>query len=164
MRTLKQKLIVSLMISLAILSIVGNNLTKQNERRETALKIFSLSNSCNKYMEGVDFNKPVKVIHIKIGDEFIQYQTKSAPQGNFYGVIGSTPDELGISEKGYDPKTKKVVMKEMRIYKAVRENIALSSYAAPVKDDHSTPEIETQTKGGKEQLFALCKPCFILTK
>lgn len=113
-----------------------------------------------KYLNGIDFKKPVEIFHIKKGDVFIQYQIPGAPQGNFYGLKDSTPSELGISDVGYDPIKKKVVKKEKRTYTSIKNFDALSSYAAPVIDKWSTPEIETQTEGSKLQIFTTCKKCF----
>ena len=112
------------------------------------------------YMDGIDLSKPVKVFHIKKGDVFIQYQLAGAPQGNFYGLEGSTPSELGINEIGWDEEESIVVKKELRLYIATKDFDALSSYAAAVVDDWSTPEDETQTEGTAIQLFTTCKPCF----
>lgn len=114
----------------------------------------------NKYLKGIDLRKPVTLMDIKKGDVFIQYQVPNGPQGNFYGLQNSTPTELGISNRGYDYKTKSVVIKEKRTYMATRNFSALASYADSVVDDWSTPEIETQTEGKKLQIFTICKPCF----
>ena len=112
------------------------------------------------YMDAIDYSKPVKVFHIKKGDIFIQYQIPGAAQGNFYGLEGSTPTELGINEFGYDKDSKLKIKKEKRIYVATKDFDALSSFAAAVTDDWSTPEDETQTEGSAIQIFTTCKPCF----
>jgi hypothetical protein len=98
--------------------------------------------------------------HVKQGDKFIQYQLPNAPQGNFYALEGSTPSGLGISSHGYVQKWNMLVPKEKRVYVALRDFDMLSSYAAPVVDNWSTPKIETQTKGRELQFFTTCKKCF----
>lgn len=113
-----------------------------------------------KYMKGINFNKPVRMYKVKKGDIFIQYQVAGAPQGNFYALEGSSPTELGINDFGIDITTGLMVRKRMRVYIAIKDFTLLSSYAAAVIDDWSTPEDETQTKGNKLQLFTTCKPCF----
>lgn len=113
-----------------------------------------------RYMRGISFNKPVKMFMVKKGDRFIQWQVPNAPQGNFYGLYGSMPTELGINVIGVDPVTGNRIFKEMRVYIATIDFSMLSSYSAPVKDDWSTPEDETQTEGKKLQFFTTCKVCF----
>lgn len=165
MRSLKQKIIIALMILATVLSIAYNRHEKRSERQDLASKVFSVTGpDFFKYIDGIDLNRPVRMYPINTGDLFIQYQVPGAPQGNFYGLFGSTPDELGISSVGFDFKNNRIVDKEMLMYEATRRMDVLSSYAAPVKDDWSTKEIETQTKGSALQLFSDCKPCFVLVE
>jgi len=163
MKSLKRNVIISLMILSSITSIAYNHYDKRNERKKLAIEILSTNiHDFQKYLNGIDFNKPVTLYHLNTGDIVIQYQVPGAPQGNFYGFINSKPDELGISAVGFDFDQNKIVKKEARMYEVVRNIDALSSYAAPVKDDWSTREIETQTKGTALQLFSDCKVCFKL--
>jgi hypothetical protein len=98
--------------------------------------------------------------YIEKGTKLIQYQIPNAEQGNFYALPFATPSKLGISDKGYDAKSKSIVKKERRVYYATKDFKVLASYAAPVVDDWSTPEIETQTEGSELQFFTTCKSCF----
>ena len=152
---------------LAVLVAVSFNEMRRHERYVENFKLASevlliqvSVDDANKYLHGMDLSKPVEIMHIKVGDRFIQYQVPGAPQGNFYAREGSTPSQLGISPMGYDAQSKMNVRKQKRTYEAVKEVDALSSYAAPVVDDWSTPEIETQTEGHQLQIFSTCKPCF----
>ena len=162
----KRHLIISLMLFSVLVAVSFNEM----KRRDQYMDNFKLASEvlvmqvpvddANKYLHGMDMSKPVEMIHIKVGDRFIQYQVPGAPQGNFYALEGSTPTQLGISPMGYDPKTKTNIQKQKRVYKAIKEFDALSTYARPVVDNWSTPEIETQTEGKQLQIFTTCKPCF----
>jgi len=157
----KRKIIIGLMIMAVGISVLFHKHQIMEQRKLTVMNEFVLAHvDPDKYMQAIDYSKPVVVYHINKGDKFIQYQVPGAPQGNFYALEGSTPTELGISDVGWDPKSEKVVKKEMRIYTATKDFDVLSSYSAPVVDNWSTPEIETQTTGHKLQLFTTCKPCF----
>ena len=113
----------------------------------------------NKLLKGIDYKKPVYIITIKKGTRLIQYQTPNSKQGNFYGYENSTPNDLGISPFGWDPIEKRVMEKEKRYYIATQDFKGLVSYTAPIVDDWSTPEIETQTSGHSIQVFTSCKAC-----
>jgi len=152
---------VSLMILVTFLVVGFSYLNKINERRELAVEFFKSENiSPDQYLKSIDFTKPVKIYHVNEGDFFAQYQIPRATQGNFYALEISTPSQLGISMIGYDKIDKTNVTKEHRIYIATRNFEVLSSYAAPIIDDWSTPEIETQTSGTALQFFTTCKSCF----
>jgi len=153
------------LMAIAVVFAVTFNETKRsnmNQRRHYASLVIQseIKESPTRYLKGIDFKRPVKLWDLKEGDVVIQYQTPSAPQGNFYGFLGSKPTDLGISEFGIDPNTGLKVKKRLRVYVVTRDMDVLSSYAAPVKDDWSTPEDETQTRGNKLQLFSSCKECF----
>jgi hypothetical protein len=130
-------------------------------KNKLTAKLFLItSNTSLSVMEGMDLIKSVRVYEAQEGEVFIQYQTPNSQQGDFYGLPGSTPTGLGISEVGYDPQLKKVVEKEKRTYKVVKKTDMLASYASPVIDNWSTPEIETKTGGRERQFFSKCKECF----
>jgi hypothetical protein len=157
----KNKVILLIMAIAIILAININQIKKHYARQEMARVVFVASNvPVEYYMKGINFSKPVIMFHIKEGDVLIQYQTPNALQGNFYAQPGSKPDELGISEMGYDPVKKTNVLKQVRIYIAVKDTKVLLSYAASIEDNWSTPENEERT-GGSIQIFTACKKCFM---
>lgn len=157
---LKNKIILVITVLLLILAINVHKMRRNFANFATAQTAFVEAGvSAEKYMAGIDFDKPVRIYKVKKGDIFIQFQIPGAPQGNFYGLEGSLPTELGINENGLDAAGR-VIRKEMRIYVATRDFDVLSSFAAPVKDDWSTPEDESRTEGKKQQFFTTCKPCF----
>jgi len=158
---MKRNIQIGIMIVAVLFAVCYNQYQLRHHNEEIAVSYFITNHiKSNMYMDGIDFSKPVKVFHIKKGDVFIQYQIPSAPQGNFYGLEGASPSELGINEFGYDKMHNIPVKKLKRVYVATKDFDALSSYAAPIKDDWSTPEDETQTEGSAIQLFSTCKPCF----
>lgn len=164
---MKRNIIIGLMAISVLFAVVFNQSQQYDRRYELASDYLTTSTQkTTNLLEGIDFSKPVTIYQIKPNEKFIQYQVEDAPQGNFYALAtlndDPTPSELGISEMGYNQKTKEVVRKEKRVYIAVKATTALASYAAPIVDDWSTPEVETQTTGHKLQLFSTCKPCFKL--
>jgi len=157
---LKKNLTIVVMVLSVIFAIAYNRIQFTKLNIQLAVSYFITHNvEPYTYMDGINISKPVRVFHIKKGDTFIQYQIPGAPQGNFYGLEGSTPSELGINEIGWDEEESIVTKKELRVYVATKDFDALSSYAAAVVDDWSTPEDETQTEGSAIQLFTTCKPC-----
>jgi len=159
----KRRFILTIMIAAVLFALAFNATQRSNinsKKHYASLVIQSEGEDPQKYLKGIDFTKPVKLWHLSKGDVVIQYQTPSAPQGNFYAFLGSKPTELGIGDVGIDPETDLKVKKHMRVYVVTTEQEVLATYAAPIKDDWSTPEDETQTQGSKLQLFSTCKPCF----
>lgn len=159
----KNKLIVGLMLlAIAISLIVATNRSSSicQKNIEIATFFMNIQGVDTKYISGIDCHKNVGIYVVKKGDKLIQYQVPGRPQGNFYGFEGSTPSSLGISETGYDPVTKTIMEKEKRVYMAKKNFKVLLSFSAPVKDDWSTPEIETQTEGTAPQILTTCKECF----
>ena len=153
------------MIAVSLFAIGYHQLNQRASRMRIANNMFIDQGiyANRELMKGIDFSKPVSIIVIPKDTTVIQYQVESAPQGNFYAMEGSLPNELGISDEGYDYETKKVVRKELRYYKTTTDVKVLCSYAAPVIDNWSTPEIETQRNGSNVQYFTTCKrPCFKL--
>ena len=161
MKIFREKPILGLMVIAVLIAIISNHNERIHTRKDLAMHVF-IEDQINpdKYMEAIDFSKPVTMYRIKKGDLVIQYQVPGAPQGNFYGLEGATPTELGISDVGWDSKSEKIVPKVKQVYIATKDFDVLASYSAPVVDDWSTPEIETKTTGHKLQLFTTCKPCF----
>ena len=157
----KRNLTIAIMIISVLFAIGYHKIQSARVNVETAISFFVKHDvNLDTYKLGIDFSKPVRILHVKKGDKFIQYQIPGAPQGNFYALEGTTPSELGISEWGYDSEYELTVKKRARIYIATKDFKVLASYAAAVVDDWSTPEDETQTDGSKLQLFTTCKPCF----
>lgn len=158
----KNKIVLALTIISIILAINFHQIKQQFRYQRLAREIFTTSNvAVDEYMKGINFGKPVKIFKVKRGDMFIQYQIPSNHQGNFYGLPASKPDELGISKIGYDSTTKTNILKEKRIYIALKDFNVLSSYAASVVDKWSTPENEERVGGSKVQFFTTCKDCFL---
>jgi len=158
---MKRNLILGIMLLSVLFAIFFHQYQFRHLNEEIALSYFIAHHvKSNIYLDSIDYSKPVKVYHVKKGDKFIQYQIDGAPQGNFYALEGATPSKLGINDMGYDPESKMKLKKQKRIYIATKDFDVLSSYAAPVVDDWSTPEDETQTEGHEFQLFTTCKPCF----
>lgn len=159
----KNKVILSIMAIAVILAINFNQIKRHSARQEIARAAFTEAMvSVNEYMKGINFSKPVTIHHMKKGDVAIQYQTSNSPQGNFYGLYGSTPDELGINKMGYDPAMKVIVLKDRRVYVAIKDFNVLMSYSKSIVDDWSTFEDETRVGGKKLQIFTTCKECFEL--
>jgi hypothetical protein len=158
----KNKLILIITVISILLAINIHQIKKHFIYQTIAREAFADAGvPVDQYMDGINFSKPVRMYKVKKGDVFIQYQVPNAPQGNFYGLKGSTQTELGINDMGIDSKTQLRVKKEKRIYMSVKDFNVLSSYAAPVIDNWSTPEDEARTEGKKLQFFTTCKPCFM---
>ena len=159
---MKRWLIITSMIIAVVVVGLYNHRERVHHRMDIALKTFMNADVeyPDQYLLGIDYSKPVVFTQLSPGDKVIQYQIPGAPQGNFYGMEGSLPTELGISDKGWDKKRGKSVKKEKRIYKVTQFMTVLSSYSKAMVDNWSTPWDETQTEGTKIQLFSTCKPCF----
>ena len=161
--TKQNKIILIIMAAAVLFAINFNQLRRHYIYQETAREVF-LSEGLDPsvYMKGINFRKPVRILHVKKGDTLIQYQVPNVPQGNFYALLGAAPTELGIGDFGIEPQTGLKVKKRLRVYIATKDVDVLSSYARAIVDDWSTPEDETQTEGSKLQFFSTCKPCFKL--
>lgn len=158
----KNKVILAAMAISVLLAISFHQIKAQFIYQEIARDVFITAGvPVDEYMKGINFGKSVKMFKVKKGDMFIQYQIPSNDQGNFYGLLGSKPDELGISKMGYDSRTGTNVLKTKRMYIALKDFDVLSSYAASVVDDWSTPENEERVAGSKLQFFTTCKECFL---
>ncbi|MHA1816604.1 MAG: polymorphic toxin type 46 domain-containing protein [Candidatus Heimdallarchaeaceae archaeon] len=159
----KNKIILLIMAAAVLFAINFNQLKRHYIYQETAREVF-LSEGLDPsvYMKGIDFSKPVRILHVKKDDVLIQYQTPNVSQGNFYALLGAIPTELGINDFGIEPETGLKVRKRLRVYIATKDVDVLSSYAKAIVDDWSTPEDEAQTEGSKQQFFSTCKPCFKL--
>lgn len=158
----KNKIILAVMAISILLAINFHQMKRHFIYQKIAREVFITSHvPVDEYMKGINFGKPVKIFKVKKGDMFIQYQIPSNNQGNFYGLPGSKPDDLGINKIGYDPITKTNVLKVKRIYIALKDFDVLSSYAASVVDNWSTPENEERVGGSKVQFFTTCKKCFL---
>jgi hypothetical protein len=162
--TNQQAKIIFIMICAVLFAVVFNQMkwaAFEHKNEALALSVFIEEGfPPGQYMEGIDLKKPVKMYELRKGQEVIQYQVPCVDQGNFYGLEGSSPSELGINENGFDSCMGATVKRQLRVYIVTKDMSVLSSYAAPISDNWSTPEDETQTKGSKLQLFSTCKPCF----
>ena len=144
-----------------LLAICFHLVKKEVVYRRIARSVFIETNlPYEQLMKGINFKKPVTIYKVKKGAVLIQYQIPNAPQGNFYGRPESSPNKLGVSCMGYDSAKKVNVMKEQRVYVAIKDTNVLMSYAAPIKDDWSTPEDEEVFGGRAIQIFTTCKECF----
>jgi hypothetical protein len=158
----KNKVVLILTVISILVAISFHQIKQQFIYQKLAREVFTTSNvPVDEYMKGINFGKQVRIFKVKRGDMFIQYQVPSNLQGNFYGLPGSKPDELGISEIGYDSRTETNILKTKRQYIALKDFDVLSSYAASVVDNWSTPENEKRVGGSKVQFFTTCKECFL---
>lgn len=158
---IKTQRILYIMAISVLLAICFNLVKKEVVYRDIARTVFMETNlPVEQLMKGINFKKSVKIYKVKKGTVLIQYQIPNAPQGNFYGQPESSPNKLGVSCMGYDSVNKNKVMKEQRIYVAIKDTDVLMSYAAPIKDDWSTPEDEEVAGGRAIQIFTTCKECF----
>jgi len=158
---MKRFIQLGLMICITVMVVTLGHIRIMKERMEIAYQAFKIEKTCpDNYMHCIDFSKPVRIYYVEKGERFIQYHIPGDPQGNFYALENATPSELGISDYGYDPNMKLNVPKVKTVYVAVRNFKMLGSYAAPIIDDWSTPQDETQTKGSALQYFTTCKQCF----
>lgn len=57
------------------------------------------------HLGGIDFNGPVELVKIPIGQRHTQTQVAWGPKGNYYSTSQNTPEMMGIAPKGkiFDP-------------------------------------------------------------
>ncbi len=134
-------------------------------RKEVATN-FYLSQGFSKYdipshLTGIDFSKPLDIITINKGKKLFQFQTRGAPQGNYYSLSSEvTPSQLGISPSGFNRSLQLVEPKIQSTYVSNQKVSFLKSTAASVNDFWSVPGQEYSAIGGGIQLFLYIKKLF----
>ena len=145
----------------------GNLNTDINIRggQETAFKFYRPQGfddiDIPSHLGGIDFNKSVDVVKLNRSKQLYQYQTRGAPQGNYYSLNRETlPTQLGISPNGFNRSLKTVEPKVQIPYRTNQKVDALKSTARGVKDTWSVPGKNYPTTGGARQLFSGKKDAF----
>ena len=116
----------------------------------------------NKQLRGIDFNHPVDVIPLSVGDRYRIYQGRQAWQGNYYYQGFETPSRLGISPVAEDKATKEILAKDIFEYEVVREVQVLRSTSGPIIDDWSAPSLPYPASGGATQFFVPGKAALLI--
>ncbi|WP_444943656.1 polymorphic toxin type 46 domain-containing protein [Microbulbifer sp. ZKSA006] len=76
-------------------------------RQETAFNFYKSQGfdevDIPSHLSGIDFTQPVDIVTINSGKQLFQFQTRGAPQGNYYSLSADTlPTELGINPDGFN--------------------------------------------------------------
>ncbi|MCO4028694.1 hypothetical protein FA069_30185 [Pseudomonas aeruginosa] len=133
--------------------------------RETAVKFFKSKDidpaDAESYMNGLDFNHPVRVETLAPGKNLWQYQSPGAPQGNWYTLSPRVqPTELGINPMGTNRAANTIEPKVLNSYRTTQKVEVLRSTAAPTDDFWSVKGQSYPAKGGAQQLFSNEKGSF----
>ncbi len=133
--------------------------------RETAAKFFKSKDidpaDAESYMNGLDFNHPVRVETLAPGKNLWQYQSPGAPQGNWYTLSPRVqPTELGINPMGTNRAANTIEPKVLNSYRTTQKVEVLRSTAAPTDDFWSVKGQSYPAKGGAQQLFSNEKGSF----
>ena len=113
------------------------------------------------HLNGIDFTQPVDVVTINRGKTLFQYQTRGAPQGNYYTLSEDTlPTHLGISPNGFNRELQMVEPKIRNKYITTQKVSVLKSKAAKIVDFWSVEGESYVTEGGGRQLFSANKNAF----
>ena len=113
------------------------------------------------YMNGLDFNHPVRVETLAPGKNLWQYQSPGAPQGNWYTLSPRVqPTELGINPMGTNRAANTIEPKVLNSYRTTQKVEVLRSTAAPTDDFWSVKGQSYPAKGGAQQLFSNEKGSF----
>lgn len=113
------------------------------------------------YMNGLDFNHPVRVETLAPNKALWQYQSPGAPQGNWYTISPKVqPTELGINPMGTNRAANTIEPKVLNSYKTTQKVEVLRSTAAPTTDFWSVKGQNYDAKGGATQLFSNQKDAF----
>ena len=118
--------------------------------KEQGIEEFKISS----HLGGIDFNKSVDVITINKSKMLYQYQTRGAPQGNYYSLSDQTlPTHLGISPHGYNRELKINELKVRNSYITNGKVKVLKSTSKSIIDNWSVSGEFYKTDGGGRQLF-----------
>jgi len=130
-------------------------------RRKTAYDFYKkqgwTEGEINDHMKGIDFNHPVEVVPLKDGDVLGQWQSPGAPKGNYFAPTIEKPSQLGIGSVGHNRATGEAETKIQKLYKVRGKTDALSSKAASIADNWSSPYATAMTTGGGQQYFVPAK-------
>lgn len=135
------------------------------ERRQVAYEFYKASgmreSAIEMHIGGIDLTKPVEVTTVKRGTILAQYQVPGAPQGNYYGELGTKPEKLGINPRGEtrdsSGKITGVADKVPGRYIATADVPALRSTAKAVQDTWSIRGKPFEAEGGGTQYFTMEK-------
>ena len=106
-----------------------------------------------KHTRGIDYNHPVEVVSVEVGDRIRTYQGRRAWQGQYYFRGIEPPTRLGIGPISEDGSTGEMLVKEVFEYEVVTEIQGLRSTAAAILDDWSAPSKPFPSLGGAIQTF-----------
>jgi uncharacterized protein DUF6861/putative RNase toxin 46 of polymorphic toxin system len=106
------------------------------------------------HLAGIDFNQPVEVITLPKGTQVVQWQASGGPQGNYYALPGTSPQQLGISPSALNPVSGQIVDKVATGYVTNSEVEVLQSTAAAVNDTWSIPGQVIATEGRGIQMLS----------
>lgn len=134
-------------------------------RKQLAFEFYKSSgmreSAIEAHIGGIDLTNPVEVVSIKKGTILAQYQVPGAPQGNYYGELGTKPEKLGINPRGEtrdaSGKVTGIAEKVPGRYIAAEDIPALRSTAEKVKDTWSIRGKPFETDGGGTQYFTMEK-------
>jgi hypothetical protein len=134
-------------------------------RQETAFNFYKSQGfdevDIPSHLNGIDFTQPVNVITLNKGKSLFQYQTRGAPQGNYYTLSENTlPTHLGISPNGFNRELQMVEPKMRNKYITTRKVAVLKSKAEKIVDFWSVKGESYVTEGGGRQLFSANKNAF----
>ncbi|MBL4608438.1 MAG: hypothetical protein JKY01_11510 [Pseudomonadales bacterium] len=128
-------------------------------RQETAFNFYKSQGvdeiDIPSHLTGIDFTQPVDIIAINSGKKLLQFQTRGAPQGNYYSLSEHTlPTHLGISPNGFNRSLQIVEPKIRNEYVTSQKINVLKSQAASVDDFWSVKGDKHPTVGGGHQIFS----------
>jgi len=106
------------------------------------------------HLAGIDFNQPVEVITLPKDTRVVQWQAAGGPQGNYYALPGTSPQQLGISPSALNPASGQIVDKVATTYVTNSEVEVLQSTAAAVNDTWSIPGQVIATEGKGTQMLS----------
>ncbi|MDM8537324.1 polymorphic toxin type 46 domain-containing protein [Desulfobacterales bacterium HSG17] len=138
-----------IVITLLLVTALGYRGNQCFEQKELAYQFYQDVGGNPEEIDGINTWKKVKIVRLPVGKTLIQWEMYGR-QGNYYGLPGSTPDELGINSKD----------RHLVYYRVTQPTEALFSTTSPVLDTWTDPENAKQTRGGGSQYFSTCKTCF----
>lgn len=113
------------------------------------------------HLSGIDFTQPVDIVTINSGKQLFQFQTRGAPQGNYYSLNADTlPTELGINPDGFNRVLQNVESKIQTPYRTTQKVDVLKSRPLSIEDTWSVKGQSYLTTGGGRQIFSAQKPLF----
>jgi RHS repeat-associated protein len=144
-----------------------NNDINIRSRKETAFNFYKSQGfdevDIPSHLNGIDFTQPVDVVTLNRSKKLFQYQTRGAPQGNYYTLSEDIlPTHLGISPNGFNRELQISESKIRNKHVTKGKANVLKSKAASVVDFWSVQGEKYVTEGGGPQLFSADKNSFKL--